>query len=83
MPKTKKRYLMPPCLTLNIITYGLRVSGAIQENELRPPVAAFEKKLLVCLRLQLANLFIFHIYRKNALIVMSQFSLNHKIRRAR
>ena len=25
--------LMPPCLTLNIIRYGSRVSGAIQRKE--------------------------------------------------
>ena len=30
IPKTQKWYLMPPCLTLSIIRYGLRVSGAIQ-----------------------------------------------------
>ena len=28
---------MPPCLTL-IIKYGSRVSGAIQEKELHPPL---------------------------------------------
>ena len=28
----KKWYLMPPCLTLNIIRYGTKVSGAIQEK---------------------------------------------------
>ena len=32
-----KLYLMPPCLTLNIKRYGLRVSGAIQGKEQRPP----------------------------------------------
>ena len=29
IPKTQKWYLMPPCLTLSIIKYGSRVSGAI------------------------------------------------------
>ena len=34
IPKTQKWYLMPSCLTLSIIRCGLRVSGAIQRNEL-------------------------------------------------
>ena len=29
----KKCYLMPPCLTLNIIRYASMVSGAIQGKE--------------------------------------------------
>ena len=33
IPKTQKWYLMPPCLTLNIISYGSRVNGAIQGKE--------------------------------------------------
>ena len=32
--RLKKWYLMPPCLTLSIIRYGSRVSGAIQGKEL-------------------------------------------------
>ena len=35
-PKTQKCYLMPPYLTLIIISYGSRVSGAIQGKELHP-----------------------------------------------
>ena len=33
IPKTQKWYLMPPCLTLSIIRYVSRVSGAIQRKE--------------------------------------------------
>ena len=33
IPKTQKWYLMPTCLTLRIIGYGLRVRGAIQRKE--------------------------------------------------
>ena len=47
MPKTRKLYLMPPYLTLSIIKYRSRVSGAIQQKHLRPPlhhdVLAIEK----------------------------------------
>ena len=43
----KKWYLMPPCLTLSIIWYGSRVSGAIQGKGYAPPlhlyVLAIEK----------------------------------------
>ena len=46
IPKTQKWYLMPPCLTLRIM-YSSKVSGAIWEKELRPPlhliVVAIEK----------------------------------------
>ena len=39
---------MPPCSTLRIIMYESRVSGAIQETELHPPlqlvVVAIEKE---------------------------------------
>ena len=31
--RLKKWYLMPPCLTLSIIKYGSRVSGAIHGKE--------------------------------------------------
>ena len=31
--RLKKWYLMPPCLTLSIIKYGSRISGAIQVKE--------------------------------------------------
>ena len=31
--KTQKWYLMPLCLTLSIIKYGSRISGAIQGKE--------------------------------------------------
>ena len=45
IPKT---HLMPPCLTLSIIKYGLRVSWAIQVKKLRPSqhldVVAIEKE---------------------------------------
>ena len=45
--KTQKWYLMPPCLTLNIIRYGSRVCEAILGKEQRPPlhlsVVAIEK----------------------------------------
>ena len=41
------KYLMPPCLTLSIIMYVSRVSGASQEKKLYPPlhlgVVAIEK----------------------------------------
>ena len=36
--RLKKWYLMRPCLTLSIIRYGSRVSGAIQGKESRPPL---------------------------------------------
>ena len=36
--KTQKWYLMPLGLIFSIIRYGSRVSGAIQGNELRPPL---------------------------------------------
>ena len=36
--KLKNWYLMPPCLTLSIIMYGSRVSGAIQGKEWCPPL---------------------------------------------
>ena len=35
IPKTQKRYLMPPCLALSIIRYGSRVSRAIHGKEWR------------------------------------------------
>ena len=45
---TQKWYLMPPCLILSIIRYGLRVSEGIQGKEWRPPlhldVVAIEKR---------------------------------------
>ena len=31
--RLKKYYLMPPCLTLSIVRYGSRISGAIQGKE--------------------------------------------------
>ena len=34
IPETQKWYLIPPCLTLNIIRYESRVSGVIQGKEL-------------------------------------------------
>ena len=36
IPKIQKWYLMFFCLTINIITYGSKVIGVIQEKELRP-----------------------------------------------
>ena len=33
IPKTQKIVQMPPCLTLSIIKYGSKVSGAIQRKE--------------------------------------------------
>ena len=36
IPKTQKWYLIPPCLTLNNIRYGSRVSGAIKVKEKCP-----------------------------------------------
>ena len=33
IPKAQKWYLMPTCLTISIIRYGSRVSGAIQGKE--------------------------------------------------
>ena len=61
---------MHPCLTLSIIRYGLRVSGAIQGKELHPPqhlvVVAIEKgafRLFLNVVGQLAYIFIYiHIY---------------------
>ena len=45
--RLKKLYFMPPCLTLIIIRYGLRVSGIIQRKEklssLHLGVVAIEK----------------------------------------
>ena len=38
VPKTQNWYSMPPCLTLSIIRYGSRVSGAIQGKEWHPPL---------------------------------------------
>ena len=35
IPKTQKSYLMSPCLTLSILRYRSRVSGAIQGKEYR------------------------------------------------
>ena len=50
IPKTKKWYLISPCLTLRIITYGSRVSSAIPGKEKYPPlhlgVTAIEKGAL-------------------------------------
>ena len=34
--RLKKWYLLPPCLTLSIIGYRLRVSGTIERQELHP-----------------------------------------------
>ena len=36
--RLKNWYLIPPCLTFSIIRYGSRVTGAIQEKELHPPL---------------------------------------------
>ena len=38
MQRLQKCYLTFSCLTLSIIRYGSRVNGAIQENELCPPL---------------------------------------------
>ena len=41
--KIKKRYLIPPWLTLSIIRYGSRVSGAIQEVTSSPKLRCSRK----------------------------------------
>ena len=50
---------MPPCLTLKIIRYGSRVSGAIQGKELHPPlhvsVVANEKEAFGSPSMTVAN----------------------------
>ena len=51
IPKTQKWYLMPTCLTLSIVNYRSRVSGAIQRHDLGPPlhlgIVAIEKELFM------------------------------------
>ena len=58
--KLKIWYLMPHCLTLNIIKYRSKVSGAIQRKELHHPlhlgVVAIEKGALVSLSSKVCQL---------------------------
>ena len=60
IPKTKKWYLMLPCLTLRIIRYGSRENGAIQRMEqhpyLHPGVVAIEKGVFGSPSNQFANI---------------------------
>ena len=65
IPKTKKRFLWPPYLTLSIIKYGSRVSGS-SHGKLPPlhlSVVGIENIALGHPQLQSANLYIYiYIY---------------------
>ena len=61
MPKTQKRYLMLPYLTLSIIRYGSRVKWSNQGNGVAPlhlGVVAIEKGTFGLLSTKVANLLI-------------------------
>ena len=75
IPKTQKRYLSPPCLTLSIIKYGSRVKWSSQENGVAPSstprCSSYWKRSLWVTKF---TLFMnFYVFKK----IKQYFSLSH------